>query len=185
MIEAGRSTARTGFRVPARSIAEIRQRADHARQVLGIPEGRFDLELFLESLTLHGIDFDVIDDDDDTMFSTNIEACCVPEELTIYIRESVYQAARTGRPREYFTVMHEIGHLVLAHRRVFHRERGQIQRYEDSEWQADQFAAELLMPLDVIRKRRLSTATDIAEFFGVSQHAAQRREAQLTRRGEM
>jgi Zn-dependent peptidase ImmA (M78 family) len=52
-----------------------------------------------------------------------------------------------------FTLSHELGHLVLRHSMAFARtdSRGAAWRpFEDSEWQANTFAAELLKPLLVL-----------------------------------
>ena len=47
-----------------------------------------------------------------------------------------------------------------------------IKIYEDSEWQADTFAGEFLMPFSVIKKEKLMTPEAISRRFNVSYAAA-------------
>lgn len=175
-----------GFRVSGRSISEIRGAALRIRETFKLPEGRFDLEVFLESLYLWGVTVDVVEDDDE-IIPDGVEACCVPEQLTIYLRRAVYESARRSEPRALFTVFHELAHLLLGHRRTWNRERNRkkVEIWENSEWQADQFSAEITMPLPTIKKYRLNTAAKIATHFGVSMAAAGRRIQQLVKRGEL
>lgn len=56
---------------------------------------------------------------------------------------------------------------------------------ENSEWQADQFAAEMLMPLDVILARNLTTPQQLMRAFGVAQHEASYRLKKLREYGEV
>ncbi len=77
---------------------------------------------------------------------------------------------------------------MLGHRRTLNREPvggAEIKTFEDSEWQANQFAAEILMPVDEIKYRGLRTGDDLADAFGVSTEAARIRVDRLKRRGEM
>lgn len=72
------------------------------------------------------------------------------------IRESVYTAACCGDGRARFTMMHEIGHCLLhtpdriALCRLAPGEK--LLPFEDPEWQANTFAAEVLTDIDVVRK---------------------------------
>lgn len=105
-----------------------------------------------------------------------------PTEKRIYISESVYNNACRNIPKDRFTIAHELGHLLLGHEfdMVFSRknENAPIPRYRDSEWQADTFAAYLLMPTELAKDK---TADEIKELFGVSTSAAVAREARLKR----
>ena len=82
-----------------------------------------------------------------------------------------------------FTLAHEFGHMVLHNSevqgfpRAISRESNH-KPFRDSEWQADAFAAELMMPAE--RARGLS-AEEIARRFGVSLQAARIRESVLKR----
>lgn len=174
-----------GHIVSPRSVINIREAAAGVRKVLNLPEGGVPLPGFLESLSEFGITVDVIDDEDFTLMMAGVEAMCVPETATIALTTSTYKAARRNDPRTRFTIFHELGHFVLQHTKALGRRSVEAKRYIDSEWQADQFSAEITMPLDVIRNRRLLTPSAVSNFFGVSQPAATFRLQQLRRKNEI
>ncbi|WP_052417248.1 ImmA/IrrE family metallo-endopeptidase [Cellvibrio mixtus] len=99
-----------------------------------------------------------------------------PESSLMQVRESVYEGARSGNPRDRFTLAHELGHLFL-HQGVTAYARSENSPphkvYEDSEWQADTYAAEFLMPMDEVKSIR--SHVEIMLRFNVSEMAAQRR----------
>ena len=73
--------------------------------------------------------------------------------------------------RQRFTVAHEIGHLLLGH-------TGKnlildLNSKKSEEVEANQFAAELLMPLDMIKKdlQNKRNSKDIAKIYNVSEEA--------------
>lgn len=104
-------------------------------------------------------------------------------ENKIEIRESVYAAACVGNGRARFTIMHEIGHLVLhgpdrvALCRLAPGEK--LKAFEDPEWQANTFAAEFLMDFDLIQGMDYKK---ISESCGVTYKAAKTRIDKLQRR---
>lgn len=173
-----------GFRVSARSIADIRDTATRARAALNF---RWPAHMgrFLEQLVSYSITLDVVDNTG--VLPHRVDACWVPESLTLYLTERVYKAACVGDPRAVFTVFHEMGHALLGHRRTLNREVPglEIKTYEDSEWQANQFAAEFLMPLDEIVRYGLTTEVQLMNRFGVSMDAARIRLSRLRRAGEV
>lgn len=177
-----------GFRVAGRRITDIRVSADNVRRVLEIGGAPQDLNigLFLDRLSVkYSITYDVLEPDE--MPHPDVEACWDPESITMYIRSDVFEKACWDDPRARFTVIHELGHGLLGHRRTINRtgvERSP-EVYEDSEWQANQFAAEFLMPLGIIQSLGLNTARKIEMHFNVSSPAAIRREKQLAKRGEL
>ena len=96
--------------------------------------------------------------------------------------------------RQRFTLAHELGHLLLHDYTEPHADRGYVIRFRDGrssagrvreEIEANQFAAELLMPRDLVLQRasalRLEyvpldaeddpAVTELARAFGVSRHA--------------
>jgi Zn-dependent peptidase ImmA (M78 family) len=142
-----------------------------------------DLEGFLERLELYGITYDVVED---SFLPYGVEASCIPEKRVIYITTSTFEAVKRNDERARFTIFHELGHLLLAHSRTFHRDATrEFPVYENSEWQADQFAGEILMPLDVILRKNLTAAWELQEEFGVSFQAASYRLAKLRSKGEI
>lgn len=170
----------TGFRVAPQSILKIRQAALNTRLFLALPDGRIDVPRLLEQLHKYGITYDIFDHASAPV-GQGIEACWVPENATLYIKDTVYDDACNGGTRATFTVSHEMGHVVLAHRRTINREApGPIRSYENSEWQANTFASEFAMPLPTIEKLQLTTPAQIAGYFGVSMKAAEIRIEKLT-----
>ncbi|MEX8518770.1 MAG: ImmA/IrrE family metallo-endopeptidase [Leptothrix sp. (in: b-proteobacteria)] len=174
-----------GFPVEPRSRLSIREAAIHAREVLRLPPGRLNIPRLLDDLTRFGIYYDVFDRHSAPV-PREVEACYVPEMRTLYIRDSVFQQMCDGGQRAVFTVGHELGHAVLAHRRTLNRQTtATFPRYCNSEWQANAFAAEFTMPLAEIWKFGLFTPEAIARYFGVSMAAARIRQQDLETRKEL
>ncbi len=91
---------------------------------------------------------------------------------TIYIREDVYYRACDGNARDLFTIAHELGHLFLHSNQNVELARAEmnIKAYENPEWQANTFAAELLMPVKLISKSDIPDS--LVKRFGVSYESA-------------
>lgn len=84
--------------------------------------------------------------------------------------------------RSLFTFAHEFGHMILGHERTLNREETLEHRaFEDSEWQANTFAAEFLMPLPIIEAKDMRIPEELCEEFGVSFDAARWRLRKLGR----
>lgn len=96
------------------------------------------------------------------------------KEKTITIREDVYENAYNGNGRDLFTIAHEVGHVLLHSeqniQQLARTNKETIKPYENPEWQADTFAAELLMPASMITED--DTVFTVARRFGVSYSAA-------------
>jgi Zn-dependent peptidase ImmA (M78 family) len=173
---------KSGFRVQPLSISKIRTTAMSVRQLI-LPADRVDLEEFLEGLIKFGITYDVVED---SYLPPGAEASCIPEDRVIYITLTTFEAVKRNDERARFTIFHELGHLLLAHRRALHRDTtAEFPIFENSEWQADQFAAEILMPLEVIRAKNLTAAWELQAEFGVSHLAANKRLENLRKKGEI
>jgi hypothetical protein len=178
-------TLHEGFPVAPRSRLNIREAAIHARAVLRLPEGRINIPRLLDDLTRFGIYYDVFDRHSAPV-PREVEACYIPEDRTLYIRDTVFQQMCDGGQRAVFTIGHELGHAVLVHRRTLNRQTGtQLRRYCNSEWQANTFSAEFTMPLDELIRNNITTAEGIARRFGVSMVAARIRLQDLEDRGEL
>lgn len=158
-----------GFRVKGMSIKQVRSKAQRLRAFFERDnEPYINVVQLLDNLSANGfVDFDVIDDSE---WSRDDElAFFVPAENMIYIRQSTNDLATLGDGHSRFTIAHEIGHWIL-HRNI-RLSRSSIastkhSAYEDSEWQADTFAAELLINRDFLSDS--DSATDIKARFGVS-----------------
>jgi len=159
-----------GVKVPIRSRKNIRRVSDRLRIALGLRDPYIDIERLLEHrLDEMGLVYDIADHQE---LSGN-EAVTVPERNEIIIRSDVYQALRRGEHRARFTVVHEIGHWFLHHGvgLASNPTAGRHQFFEDSEWQADCFAAEFLMPAGIVA-RGFFTGNAVSQEFGVSLEAA-------------
>lgn len=175
----------SGFRVPPKKITGIRAHAKNVRAVFGLVDlPFFPMASFIESLHSCGITYHVGEEDD---LPVGVEACCLPERGQIIFTGKTYDLACQDDPRARFTVAHELGHFALSHARSFHRESPtrRVQSFEDSEWQANTFAAEFLMPLDDIRKEGLRNPAQLMARYQVSWTAAETRIRKLTDRGEL
>ncbi len=173
---------KSGFRVSKSSVLEIRARAASVRMIL-MPDGAPDLEHFVQNLERFGITCDVVEEG---FLPPGVEASCLPEKRVIYITSSTYDGIVRNEERARFTIFHELGHLLLAHSRSFHSDTtASFPIWENSEWQADQFAAEILMPLNLIKSKNLTAAGELRTEFGVSHSAASIRLAKLRARREI
>ncbi len=100
---------------------------------------------------------------------------------TIKVRESIYDKACEGNGHARFTLAHELGHLIM-HRSQMSMARvtnDNTKTYCNSEWQADEFAGQLLVPTTDIRHysndlySSVYIADKIAERYGVSTSCAE------------
>ena len=149
---------------------KLRAYAKKIRELTKTPEDEpFPVVPFLEIvLGAWNYEMDIVPDED----TKTTYAETIPSLKIFRIRESVYDNAIEGSPRDRFTIAHEIGHLFL-HDDVsvsFARNEKSIPAYKDPEWQANTFAAELLVPLSHIRGL---TIEEIAKKYSVSKKVAQ------------
>ena len=158
------------YQVSPRSREEIRSLTRGIRKTLGLERAvNIDVLVLLENV-FAGIcgyfSYQILDD-------AGLEemAKYVPADNTIYIRESVYKGAKKGVGRDRFTIMHEIGHYFLHRNEKVALARGNIDipAFRDSEWQADVFAGEFLMDINVVQGMR---PEEIMVSCGVSLSAA-------------
>ncbi|MFD1260638.1 ImmA/IrrE family metallo-endopeptidase [Entomomonas asaccharolytica] len=103
----------------------------------------------------------------------------------IHLREDVYDGACFGNGRDRFTAAHELGHYIfhrdyigLLHRQICTSE---TKSYCNSEWQANTFASELLMPACLFERCRC--IEEVQEYLGVTYSAAIARNDILLRDG--
>lgn len=98
-------------------------------------------------------------------------ALTLPDNKILKIREDVYELAIQGFPRHLFTIAHEIGHVLFHDNKSisFARTNEKVKIYEDPEWQANTFAAELLVPSCMIKGK---TVDEIVKVYGCSRKVA-------------
>ena len=137
-----------GFKVKPRSISNIER---CAIQFLSKREPYFDIGEFFE--------FNL----DDIGYALRVseglkeEAVTIFSDMTIVISGKVYESIK--QPRNRFTLGHELGHAILHTDELGMREgaaarpinTANLKAYESSEWQANQFAGAILMPLSKTR----------------------------------
>lgn len=176
-----------GWRVPPSSKQKIRNLSQLVRGLLtavgAAREGWVDIvdviEVQLPKL-MPEFEYSYVEQDDPVL--AGAEAITYPDRQQMLISASVYEGACNGNGRDRFTLAHELGHLIL-HKGVssYARQTSEDRDhrvYEDSEWQADTFAAEFLMPYDEVRSF-CCTVGDIKSRFGVSWSAAGHRLASI------
>src|ERR1022692_1305297 len=181
-----------GVRVPPINITRLRELAGLIRRESHLrPEEPFPVLYFLEhSLpqVMPGFDFIILDH-----LPNGDEACAYPDGCRenpegpfIKLTTAVYNGAWANKGRDRLTVLHECSHVIL-HRKVAVHHRGprgaELKPYGNSEWQANQLAAELLMPLESIAAR--AALGDFCRRMGVSREAAQLRAKKLVERGDV
>jgi hypothetical protein len=181
-----------GVLVPPRGIKEIRREAESIRAGVNLAAAEpFPVLAFLEHampVAFPAFDYEIVEE-----LPHQDEACAYPDGCQehpdgplIRLTLEVYEGAYTGNGRARMTVAHECAHVIL-HRQVAVHPRGprgsDLKPYRNSEWQATQLAAELLMPPVSLERH-----TNIIEFcrrMGVSRQAAQLRATKLIERCEV
>lgn len=173
-----------GVKVPPLSKDRIDAVANKFRTaVLDVNTDQYiDMVYLIENFlpTTLGVNFDILE----MSVLGPIEAATNPDKGELIIREDVYEALvdptnpMHGRAR--FTLAHEVGHLVLHEGPALHRQTSVSQHriYEDSEWQADYFASEFLMPKVGCKDLEIR---DIQQRYGVSYTAARIKYEQLNK----
>jgi Zn-dependent peptidase ImmA (M78 family) len=116
-----------------------------------------------------------------------------PDSRIMHLRDSTFVAANDvigrnpGRQRARFTIAHELGHVVLGHKKTRHRNTAgrPIEKIAPTiirdESEADKFAASFLAPLYLAGNPLLAHAGQLAERFGLSNRAAEIRLEELQR----
>jgi hypothetical protein len=144
--------------------------------------GRFPVLKLFESLEdQYGLDVGVEE------LSDGVEGMTFPDGRVL-LSEATYRGANDGAGRQRFTVLHECYHGI-KHRKQIQRalvdvgelvmcRRQSIKPYLDPEWQANAFAAAVLMPEKMVRllarrHHRFSLPDAMATEFGTSIQAAE------------
>jgi hypothetical protein len=161
--------------VPPLSRGDIRRYADLIRNLafreLGISSAYFPIVDIVERL-LPRIDPDFHLEILEAEEMGDVHGLTVPSQHVIKLREDVYEGACNGGGRDRMTVGHELGHYILHDDLRFPRQMkaSDLPAYQNAEWQANCFAAELLVPAK--RACICGDASTIANLFGVSHESA-------------
>ena len=183
-----------GVKVPPLNIDQIRQLTSSIRNSSGVaPVHPFPVLWFLETAMpqgLRGFDWEV-----DETLPQRVEACAFPDGCRenpegpyIKVRPEVYEAACADDGRARLTLLHECGHVLLHGKVAVHPRKEAIpaavlRPFENSEWQANTFAAELLMPPQSFKEAK--ALPEFCRRMGVSFAAARTQGRKLIRRKEI
>lgn len=147
---------------------DIREFVKKFRQLFGLGDVLyFPIVPFIEwCLPELGLNYEIstVEEMDDTYGLTNTKS------NVLYIREDVYRGAIEGKPRDRFTLCHELGHFLLHTPDRVSFARGSVPAFRDPEWQANVFAGEIMAP------HYLTYYMDVDEIMtqcGMSRQAAQ------------
>lgn len=172
-----------GYKAPPTSVRKIRDIANKLRRDLALGIDAIDMVYFMEfNLPRLYPNFALESSNDKTLHDNQFEAYFEPTGSVIVVREDVYLNATDPNNkslRHQFTFAHEVGHFILHKGLNPVMPRGKFihKPYEDTEWQADTFAAELLMPYDVVvgilrQANGLEAINKVMDHFNVSWDAA-------------
>ena len=157
----------SGVKVPKRNILAIRQIASNTRRLFDVHDPYADAINILEfKLPQYGVTYDICDKSE----LGDDHGLTIPDQGIIKIREDVYCGACEGNGRDRFTIFHEIGHLIMHSGVPLARTQNSSNDHkwvEDSEWQANTYAAEFMMPVEHI-KALCKTPNDVSRQFGAS-----------------
>jgi hypothetical protein len=134
-----------GQRVVPYSVQEITKVAQNFCSFLNLstPSGRRKkrIDKALESLSDFHITLCAVDDKEWTKKTGNhIVGHYDPHTLTISVPNYIYVDACRGERFALSVILHELGHLVLAHQAQLHYSTTPAVKSEDAEWQADEFS---------------------------------------------
>lgn len=185
--EGGKPRRPMGYKVAPKNTSDLRALANDFSRLPALSACYENDGCFLNAITLlehvlqsanfqpHVVENDVLPE---------TAAFTIPEDGLIVLRQSVYDGLFTGDPFSRYTVVHEFSHIALQHTVTLHRGAtlGNHDWWEDSEWQANNLAAEMLMPVQVVQKLG-GRAMLIAAECGVSMSAATFRVTKLQKEG--
>jgi hypothetical protein len=161
------------FRATPQSRTDIRATAMQLRQSLGLAHQLWFPALEVVELVMPKLDkeyfFQVATHDE--LGSSHGLTIRDGDEVSIMLREDIYERAYAHEGRDRGTVAHELGHYLMhARSPALHRNfGGPLKSFEDPEWQAKCFQGELLVPRHLVTGM---SAYDVARQCGVSMDAA-------------
>lgn len=152
----------------------IQQYARYVREKCGVRDFYIDIVKILEDVFPKFIpeyNFRIVNDEDKDVDMKGVLAYTEAKNGTInmYVREDVYDRALKDCGWARFTLAHEAGHVlmhceedvILARIQSFSDLHSPIENEKNPEWQADQFAAELLAPLHLTKGMSVNQIKDV------------------------
>lgn len=108
-------------------------------------------------------------DDNDPIFNEDVPALYNPYDNFIYLKESVLEEYENNEYRSNFTLAHELFHFIQHQVLSFEFEEvDDCAAYCNSEWQANEFAGQLLIP----QKYVYLEVDELIRRFHVTEHCA-------------
>lgn len=143
------------------SVKDIRSIAASIREQYGIAKDKaFPILEILNQLFYDNYLSIQLLTDDDPYLDKNTPAVYNANDNFIYLKESVIEEIENGNYRSNFTLAHEFFHYLQHQVLGFTFEEVETRKtYEDPEWQANEFAGELLLPkkyLEIVDDEYLS-----------------------------
>lgn len=154
---------------PPLSRAAIIKVAAQFRDMFGLDDPYLPAERVIEHLmpaAMPGFEYEVLGHGE----MGNRHGYWDPMSRTLALREDVYEGLVKQNRRDRFTAMHEAGHAILHRGQLNRSMGGAIPAYRDPEWQANTFAAAILMPPKLVAACR--SIKEVISEFGVTPDAA-------------
>ena len=165
------------------TIKKIENLANKLRKALNIkPYAPFPILDVIESLSTNGLLTIQYLENDDPMFIDGALAKYNPIDDFIYIKESALEKLECGEYQVNFTLAHELFHWFQC--RVLEFEFEEVDKcpsYADPEWQANEFAAQLLLPTKSIICNKNQTSI-LAEIYKITESCVVTRKLYYQRR---
>ncbi len=163
------------FKVPPLSRKAIRELVDTVREKSRVSGLFFPVMEMLE-FVMPKIEKDFVLEIQSMDEMGNNHGLAIPSEKKIILREDVYDQASSGAGRDRMTAAHELGHYFLHNEIAFARsyDAGILKAYESSEWQANCFGGELLIPAAHANELLQMNIEEVAFECGVSLEAAEK-----------
>lgn len=163
-------------------IVEIENYANNLRRELGVaPDSPFPVLDVIEKFHGDGLLTIQYLQDNHSIFEEDTPAKYNPSENFIYVKETVLEELENGEYRANFTLAHELFHYFQCQILGFEFvEADECPKYADPEWQADEFAGQLLLPTKCITND--CDTKIIADIFKVSEACVVTRKLYYNRR---
>ncbi|MDO8864191.1 ImmA/IrrE family metallo-endopeptidase [Haliea sp. E1-2-M8] len=180
-----------GYKVKPRGREKVRHLAhgfsDVIREVMGVSSVALPVVDVIEFLDYRGVlELDVVEAAD---LGYEAAAETIPgrgdDPPLMRIENGVFERAVEGGNFERFTIAHELGHFFMHMDEpiVFARGVPDHRPFEDSEWQANAFAGELLVDSRIVVAEGYTTEFEICRQLGVSSETAAIQWAELKKNG--
>lgn len=160
------------YKATPTSREELSNMANRLRSILGLNKTLYipivELLEFIFPQIDKNFDYEIVEQD---KLPKGTYALTYPDDGKILIRSDVYEEACSGKARARFTIAHELCHYLIHESAniSFARTVEEIPAFMNPEWQANVFAAEFLIPKDLIKGM---TIDEVVKSCGVSYQCA-------------